>query len=149
MKTEHFLLVQRRMPLALSLHIVFLAFWAATLLYLPQLLVRQMAERDAGERRRLMLMQRWLYAAVMTPSALLTVAFGIWLLFERGFEGGWLHVKLALVVLMGLFHVYCGHLMMKLKPDDAGHRLAYYRALPLAPAALILGVVALATGKPF
>ena len=43
-------------------------------------------------------MQRWLYAFLMTPSALLTVGFGIWLIFERGFEGGWLQVKLALVV---------------------------------------------------
>jgi protoporphyrinogen IX oxidase len=137
------------MPLALSLHIVFVAMWAGTLLYLPQLFVRQAAESDAAARQRLELMQRWLYAMIMTPSALLTVGFGIWLVFERGFDGGWLHVKLALVVAMGLFHGYCGHLMVKLKREGAKHRLAYYRALPFAPAALILGVVTLVTGKPF
>jgi protoporphyrinogen IX oxidase len=137
------------MPLALSLHIVFLALWAATLVYMPLLFLRQAAEADAEARGRLVLMQRWLYAIVMTPSALLTVGFGIWLVFERGFEGGWLHVKLALVLFMGLFHVYCGNLMVKLKAQRARHRAAYYRALPLAPALLIIGVVALVTGKPF
>lgn len=116
---------------------------------MPMLFLRQAAEPDPAGRRRVMLMQRWLYAAVMTPSGLLTVIFGIWLIFERGFEGGWLPVKLALVVGMGLYHVYCGHLMMQLKCDAEMHRLAYYRALPLAPALLILGVVALVTGKPF
>lgn len=93
-------------------------------------------------------MQRWLYAAVLTPSALLAVLFGIWLVFERGFQGGWLPVKLALVVLMGLFHVYCGHLMMKRRHSPARH-IVYYRVLPIAPLVLIVAIVTLVTGKPF
>lgn len=112
------------------------------------LFARQAATVEAAARERLMLMERWLYALVMTPSALLTVAFGVWLVFERGFEGGWLPVKLALVLGMGLFHVYCGVLMTGLK-RSSGHRPAFYRALPLAPGVLIVGVLVLVTGKPF
>ena len=128
---------------------MFLALWAATLLYLPLLLARQAAEPEFEGRQRLELMQRWLYASLMTPSAMLTVGFGIWLIFERGFEGGWLQVKLALVLLMGLFHVYCGHLMGERTEARAGHRAAFYYALPLAPALLMLAVVTLVTAKPF
>lgn len=144
-----FLLFGQCMPAALSLHIAFLAIWAAALLYLPQLFARHAAEPDAQARKRLVLMQGWLYAAIMTPSALLTVVFGIWLVFERGFEGGWLPAKLALVVLMGLYHAYCGQLMANLTRQSAAHGLAFYRALPLAPALLVLGVVTLVTAKPF
>lgn len=138
------------MPLALSLHIAFLSLWSAALLCLPLLFAQQAAagRADADARQRLMLMQRWVYSNLMTPSALLTVGFGIWLVFERGFEGGWLPVKLALVLGMALFHVYCGVLMTGLK-RSAGHRPAFYRCLPLAPAVLILAVLALVTGKPF
>lgn len=137
------------MPVALSLHIAFLALWSATLLYLPLLLARQAAEREPEGRQQLELMQRWLYAFVMTPSALLTVGFGVWLIFERGFEGGWLHVKLALVLAMGLFHGYCGRLLGDRTEARADHRPAYYYALLVAPALLIVAVVTLVTAKPF
>lgn len=137
------------MTFALSLHIAFLAVWSASLLALPLLLARQAAAADADERQRLELMQRWLYAALMTPSALLTVVFGTWLIFERGFAGGWLPVKLALVLAMGLFHVYCGMLLGSRTEPGAKHRAFYYYALLPAPALLIVAVVTLVTAKPF
>lgn len=129
------------------MHIAFLAVWSAALLYMPYLLARQ-AQDDEGMRVQLEHMQRWIYAYVMTPSAVGTVIFGIWLVFERGFEGGWLPVKLALVVAMGLFHAYCGYLMIRMKLG-ATHRPLYYRVLPIAPAVLIVAIVTLVTGKPF
>lgn len=147
--TARLLLILSAVAVALSLHIAFLSVWAATLLYLPLLLARQAAAEDDHERQRLELMQRWLYAAVMTPSAVLTVLFGVWLIFERGFEGGWLPVKLLLVLLMGLFHVYCGRLLGSRTEARAGHRPLYYYALMPAPLLLILGVVTLVTAKPF
>lgn len=115
---------------------------------MPHLFVRHLQLEDRATKVELEHMQRWLYAYVMTPSALLTVVFGIWLVFERGFEGGWLPVKLALVVLMGLFHAYCGYLMIRAKCGRA-HRPLYYRLLPIAPATLILAIVTLVTSKPF
>jgi putative membrane protein len=98
---------------------------------------------------RTQLIERWLYAYVLTPSAIAAVLFGTWLIFERDFDGGWLPVKLALVVLMGLFHVHCGHIMIQLKRGKAIRWPAYYRVLPIAPALLITAIVVLVTGKPF
>ena len=144
-----FLLAAWHMPLALSLHIVFLAVWSAALLYMPLLFLRELAAPDGATAVEMQHMQRWVYAYVMTPSAVATVLFGIWLIFERGYHGGWFPVKLALVVLMGLFHVYCGHVMIKLKRGKAIRRRAYYRVLPVVPALLIVAVVTLVTGKPF
>jgi protoporphyrinogen IX oxidase len=116
---------------------------------MPALLARQAADPDHDARRRLELAQRWLYAALVTPSAILTVAFGTWLTFERGFEGGWLPVKLALVLAMGLFHVYCGVLLGKRTEARAVHRPLFYYALIPVPALLVVAVTTLVTAKPF
>lgn len=116
---------------------------------MPLLFARQAGHADPQERHRLELVQRWLYASLMTPSAVLTVLFGVWLVFERGFEGGWLPVKLALVLAMGLFHAYCGTLLGDRTAPGAKHRALYYYALLPAPALLIVAVLVLVTAKPF
>lgn len=137
------------MLLILSLHIVFLIIWSAALLYFPQLLVRQAKDEDADAQRQVIHMQRTLYAYVMTPSALLTVIAGVWLIFERGFAGGWLHVKLTLVLLMVFFHAYCGTLLMEFKRAQVQRRIIFFRLLPALPALLITAVVTLVVAKPF
>lgn len=137
------------MLFVLSLHIVFLIIWSACLLYFPQLVVRQAIVEDADHERDAMRMQRTLYALVMTPSALLAVIAGTWLVFDRGFVGGWLAVKLALVMLMTFFHAYCGSLMNDFRHHRIRHRLWFYRVLPLLPLLLITATVALVVAKPF
>jgi putative membrane protein len=137
------------MPLMITLHIAFLIIWSASLLYLPHLFVHQALTKDAESRKQAIVMQRMLYALIMTPSALLTVLAGGWLVFERGFSGGWLHVKLTLVLLMVFFHAYCGALMVHLRHHRFIHPLAVYRMLPAVPALLITGVVTLVVAKPF
>ena len=132
-----------------SIHVVFLLLWAGTLIYFPTMVVEEACAADAGEARRMMLMQRWIYAQVMTPAALLAVATGTALVFDRGFTGGWFPVKLVLVMLMAFFHMYCGTLLVAESRHGAGGPLRYYRALPIVPLALAAAVVLLVTGKPF
>jgi len=137
------------MSFMLAVHIVFLLLWAGALVYFPQLLVRQAVHDDVEARLHATHMQRMLYAYIMTPSALLAVAAGTWLVFERGFTGGWLHVKLGLVMLMVFFHVYCGALMAVFRRERVQQRLLFYRMLPLVPSLLIAAVVTLVVAKPF
>lgn len=144
-----FLLRARQMPFALSLHIAFLCVWSATLLYIPLLFRQELAAVGPEAITRVQRTERWIYAYVMTPSALASVLFGMWLVFERGYAGGWLPVKLALVLLMGLFHVYCGHLMIGLKRGAGIRRGWVYLLLPFAPALLIGAIIVLVTAKPF
>ena len=42
-------------------------------------------------------MERKLYVGIMTPSAVVTIASGLWLWLGYGIGGGWLYAKLALV----------------------------------------------------
>lgn len=137
------------MQFILAFHIAFLLLWSASLVYFPHLLVREAVKDDMTAQARAIAMQRSLYALVMTPAALLAVVAGIALIFLRGFAGGWLHVKLLLVLLMVFFHVYCGALMDAFKREHVLRRLWVYRALPLLPALLITAVVTLVVAKPF
>lgn len=137
------------MSLMLTLHIAFLLLWSGTLLYFPQLLAQQASAEDEEDRQRSLKMQHTLYAFVMTPAGLLTILFGSWMLFERGFAGGWLPVKLALVLAMVFFHVYCGNLMEQLKEQGRSHSIWFYRLLLLPPVLLIPAVIALVVEKPF
>lgn len=133
----------------LSLHIVFLILWSGSLLYFPQLLVKQAIEEELAARKRAAHMQRALFVYVMTPSALMAVVAGTWLIFERGFSGGWLQVKLTLVLLMVFYQIWCATLMTEFRAQRVQRRLLFYRSLPLLPALLITGVVMLVLAKPF
>lgn len=136
------------MSLMLSLHIVFLLLWSGALLYFPALLAQQAGATDPEARRHAMRVQHLLYAWIMTPCGLLTIAAGTWLVFSRGFSGGWLHVKLLLVLLMVFFHAWCGTLMARFRSQRPTHAW-FYRLLPVVPALLITAVVTLVTAKPF
>lgn len=137
------------MLLALSLHIAFLLVWSATLLYFPVLLMQEAGDHDPESRRKAVRLQRALYAYVMTPSALLAVVAGIWLIFERDIQGAWLHVKLSLVLLMVFFHVYCGTQMDRSRRGETIGNSSMYRAIPAIPLLLVAAIVTLVTAKPF
>jgi len=137
------------MSFMLSVHIVFLILWSASLLYFPQLVLRQVTADDPQAELDAARMQRTLYALVMTPAAVLTVIAGSWLVFERGFTGGWLHAKLTLVLLMTFFHAYCGQLMDVFRDRRTLRPNWTLRLTQLLPALLITGIVVLVTAKPF
>ena len=62
-----------------ALHIIFMVTWFAGLFYLPRLFVYHAQAEDRPSIERFKLMERKLFWGIMTPGALLTVAFGLWL----------------------------------------------------------------------
>ena len=140
------------MALVKTLHIVFMVTWFAGLFYLPRLFVYHamaLADDRVG-RERFAVMERKLYVGIMTPGALLTVAFGSWLWLGFGIGGGWLHAKLALVAVLAAYHVYLGKLVRDFAADRNRHGHVFYRWLNEIPALPILvAVVWLVVAKPF
>jgi protoporphyrinogen IX oxidase len=135
-----------------TLHIVFMVTWFAGLFYLPRLFVYH-ALAPSGDSlgiARFKLMERKLYYGIMTPGAVLTVAFGLWLWFGYGIHGGWLHAKLALVLLLIALHVYLGLLLRDFAADRNRHGHVFYRWLNEIPALpLLVAIVWLVVAKPF
>jgi putative membrane protein len=135
-----------------SLHIVFMVTWFAGLFYLPRLFVyhAMLPAGDAVGNERFKTMERKLYRGIMTPGAVLTIVFGLWLWLGYGIAGGWLYAKVALVVVLIAFHVYLGVLVRDFAQDRNRHTHVFYRWVNEIPALPILvAVVYLVVAKPF
>ena len=132
-----------------SLHIIFMVTWFAGLFYLPRLFVYHAMSEDTASRERFKIMERKLFYGIMTPGAVLTIAFGVWLWLGYGFFGGWLYAKMALVIILVVYHVYCGKLMIDFKLDRNRHSQLFYRWLNELPVILLVAIILLVELQPF
>ena len=138
------------MALIKSLHVFFMVTWFAGLFYLPRLFVYHSLATDAVGIERFKVMERKLYWGIMTPGAVLTIVFGAWLWLGYGIGGGWLHAKLALVLVLVVHHVWLGKLLRDFAADRNAHGDRFYRwinEIPAAPA--LAAIVYLVVAKPF
>lgn len=134
-----------------SLHIFFMVCWFAGIFYLPRLFVNHAMAEDAAVGRQLAIMERKLYRFI-TPFAVLTVLFGIMLMAGRWnyySTAGWLHVKLALVLVLLAYHVYCGQLMKRFALGGNRRSHTFYRLFNEFPVFLLLGIILLVELQPF
>jgi len=131
-----------------ALHIIFVISWFAGLFYLPRLFVNHAMVDDANTKARLALMEQKLYR-FMLPLAVLALAFGIWLWLGFGVTGGWLHAKLALVIGLVAYHLYCGKLMRDFAAGKNQHSHMWYRWFNEIPVLVLFAIVILVVVKPF
>ena len=135
-----------------ALHIIFMVTWFAGLFYLPRLFVYHADCHDEAGHQRFLVMERKLFA-IMTIGAVLTAAFGIWLLVDYAWTAyihtGWLVTKLILVGLLIAYHGYCLRIMHAFREGTNRRSHVYYRWFNEAPALLLIAIVLLAVVKPF
>ena len=135
-----------------AFHIIFMVTWFAGLFYLPRLFVYHAMCQDEAGLERFRIMERKLYFGIMTPGAVLTIVFGLWLLIAYGWtaymHAWWLQAKLALVILLISYHVYCGKLVAAFARGHNRHSHVYYRWLNEVPVVLLIAIVLLAIVKP-
>ena len=131
-----------------ALHIVFIASWFAGLFYLPRIYVNLAQESNPAVVERLLGMARRLYrftTMLMVPALLL----GLWLWLGFGIKGGWLHAKLALVLLVIGYHHACGSLLKKFEKGVNTRSHKWFRVFNEVPVLLLLAIVILVVVKPF
>lgn len=136
-----------------AFHLIFVVTWFSALFYLPRLFVyHAMCEDEAGNAR-FKVMERKLYRGIMTPSALLTLVFGVWLLSFYSWQDiaamHWLHAKLTLVLLLFAYHGMCGKMVKRFATDQNQRGHMFYRWFNELPVFVLIGVVTLAVVKPF
>ena len=132
-----------------ALHIVFVVTWFAGLFYLPRLFVYHAMAEDRVSLDRFALMERKLYWGIMAPGAVLALASGIWLWLGWGFSGGWLYAKLALVLLLVAYHLWCGKLIADLRDGRNTRSHRWFRWFNELPVLALFAVVILVVVKPF
>jgi putative membrane protein len=134
-----------------AFHIIFMVAWFAGLFYLPRLFVNHAMAEEAEVRERLALMERKLYRFV-TPWMVLTLGFGLWLLIDYAWAAyrhmWWLHIKLALVAALVVYHFYCGRIIRDLANDRCRRSHIWFRWFNELPVLVLFAVVILAVVKP-
>ena len=133
-----------------ALHIVFMVTWFAGLFYLPRLFVYHAQAQDRPSLERFKLMERRLFWGIMTPGAVLTIAFGVWL-WLGWFRGasGWFHAKVALVALLVGYHLWCWRLMQAFAAERNRRGHLWYRWFNEVPTVVLFATVILVVLKPF
>lgn len=136
-----------------AFHLIFIVTWFSAMFYLPRLFVYHALCEDEAGNARFKIMERKLYRGIMTPSAVLTLIFGLWLLsfysLEQIASMGWLHAKLTLVILLFAYHGICGHMLRQFAADNNQRSHRFYRWFNEFPVLLLIAVIILAVVKPF
>lgn len=135
-----------------AFHIIFMVTWFSGLFYLPRLFVYHAMATDQISIARFKIMERKLYFGIATPGAIFTILFGLWLIsFDPAsyMQMVWLHMKLGLVLLLIIYHVYLGILMKAFKKDNNKHSHVFYRILNEIPVVFLVAIVILVVVKPF
>ncbi len=134
-----------------SFHLIAVIAWMAGMLYLPRLFVYHCeAQKGSIQSETFKIMERRLLKAIINPAMIVTWVLGLYLLWDGGwYTSGWMHAKIALVlILSGLHGVYVRRLK-DFAADKNTRPAKYYRILNEVPTVLMIGIVILVIVKPF
>jgi putative membrane protein len=135
-----------------ALHVSFMVAWFAGIFYLPRLFVNHAESSDAKINEQLKGMEKRLLYFI-TPFALLTVIFGIALVYQYGYSwfvaAKWLHVKIMLVIGLLIYHGYCFTLVKTFQQDKNIRSGKFYRLFNEVPVIILFTVIILVYIKPF
>lgn len=135
-----------------AFHIVFVASWFAGLFYLPRIFVNlaMVEPHSEAERRRLLLMARKLlrFTTLLALPAL-ALGLGLWLGWGIGRGSGWMHAKLAVVLVTAGYHHACAVLLRKLEAGTSRRSHTWFRWFNELPVLLLAVAVVLVVVKPF
>lgn len=129
------------------LHIGAMAIWFTGLFFLPRLFVAHTRNETDADRAYLAPAANLLFFRIATPAALVTTIAGM-ILMAWNPSGAWLVMKLAVVAVAILIHLYLGVLLYQLGQGNERHGPWFYRTLGWTPLVLLLAIAALTGAKP-
>ena len=132
-----------------AFHIIFMVTWFAGLFYLPRLFVYHASANDYISNERFKKMERRLYYGIATPGGVLTVVSGLGLWIGYQMTGAWFYTKLALVLSLITYHIWCGLMVRNFRKDRNLRSQNFYRWLNEYPTLVLVTVVLLSVIKPF
>jgi protoporphyrinogen IX oxidase len=109
-------------PLFKTAHIAALVIWCGGLLVLPLMLARHDPTIDPADYAHLRRSSHIIYTICVTPTAVIAVIAGTWLIFLRDVFVPWLYAKLAFVALLVAVHAWIGHILNRTAEEPGNHR---------------------------
>lgn len=134
-----------------AFHIFFVISWFAGIFYLPRLFVHHAMSEDNATKQRLSIMEQKLYGFI-TPLAFISLFLGLWMAYLHWSylaSAAWFHAKITLVILLFIYHFYCGKLVKVFAADKNTRSHKFYRIYNELPVLLLLAIIILAVVKPF
>jgi putative membrane protein len=123
----------------------------AGMLYLPRLFVYH-CEAEIGSRQSetFKIMERRLLKAIINPAMIVTWLAGLYLAWRgHWFSSGWLHGKLALVIVLSGVHGFFSRCVKDFAADRNPRSQKFYRIINEVPTVLMILIVILVVVKPF
>ncbi len=116
-------------PWIKALHVIAVISWMAGMLYLPRLFVYHCdAEVGSKQSETFKVMERRLLKAIINPAMIVTWLAGLYLAWSgHWFVAGWLHAKLALVIVLSGVHGFFSRLVKDFAADRNTRNTRFYR----------------------
>ncbi len=134
-----------------TFHIFFVVCWFACIFYLPRLFVNfAIADNDATRKQLSQMQLKLLRFSIPWP--ILTIIFGAWLIGynpEYYMSAAWFHAKLALVLILIIYHFICARITYQLANGGTIKTHVWYRVFNELPVFLLLGTIILVEVQPF
>lgn len=136
-----------------AFHLIAVMSWMAGMLYLPRLYVYH-ASADKGSElsETFKIMERKLLRIIINPAMILSWGFGLAMLAANPgllSSGGWMHAKLAALVLMQVFHAFLARWRKAFLHDRNTYSESFYRKVNEIPTVLMIMIVIMVVVKPF
>ncbi|MDN2567391.1 protoporphyrinogen oxidase HemJ [Aquibium sp. A9E412] len=136
---------------AKAVHVIAVIAWMAAMLYLPRLFVYH-AEIGPGtpQAETFKVMERRLLRSIANPAMIVTWVIGLWLAWRGfGLMAGWLHAKIALVLVLSFVHGYFSRAVRHFAEDRNRRPARHWRMINEVPTVLMIAIVILVVVKPF
>ncbi len=135
-----------------SLHLISVISWMAGLLYLPRIFVYHAENNSELKTSEIFkIMEKKLFFYIMTPAMILSWLFGLLLIHSIGFEQlsqTWMLLKLVLVIILTIYHLYLGKILNQFKFDENKHSHKFYRFINEIPTILLILIIFVVVFKP-
>ena len=135
-----------------SLHLIAIISWMVGLLYLPRIFVYHVENFEKKQTTEVFeIMEKRLFNYIMRPAMVLSWLLGIILILIIGIETFsflWLQIKLALVVILTIYHEYLGKCLKSLKSGTNTKSSKFYRIINEIPTVLFIFIVFIVIFKP-
>ena len=118
-----------------SLHLIFVITWFAGLFYIVRLFVYHIEANNKPSPEKEILTKQYqlmsyrLWYIITWPSAILATVFAITLLviMPAWLNESWMHVKLAFVLLLFLYHLKCHQIFRQLQRGEVRYTTGFMR----------------------
>jgi len=135
-----------------ALHLIAVISWMAGLLYLPRIFVYHVENKnDQNTSDIFKVMEKKLYFYIMMPAMILSWVLGLLLISSIGFDqmaNKWLQIKLILVLILSIYHLFLGTCLKKFSIDKNTYSSKFYRIFNEVPTILLILIVFIVIFKP-